>query len=326
MQSATPQYKSKTQIEHILARPELYIADINRNFRFAKCFDSETISLKEVEQSPVMEQLFLNVLNNAIENSKKGDLSSIEIEVTPQQITVKNNCMPISFIRKADSIYIPSMVFGELGNSEIALVNVYSKKYKVKCASSGLLFRQKWENNMRIVNDPTISTYDGQDYISISYSLDFERFNIEEFDQECIQMYKAHCAFASYYHKVPIVFNGHKFELCDMPEYVRLFYPTEYIHYSFTDQYDLCFVETPDNSIHLSFVNGIYTEEGGIHMEEFKNKLSEKLQISRPDLSYKYSLFISCRVIRPTFDSQNKSCFISYDSGKRLLGIKLPEG
>jgi DNA gyrase/topoisomerase IV subunit B len=322
MQNDTPQYKSITQIEHILARPELYIANMDRNHHFAKCFDSKTISLKQVEQSPVMEQLFLKVLNNAIENSKKGDLSLIEIEVTPQRITVKNNCMPISFIRNADSIYVPSMVFGELGNGgdnfEIAFVNVYSKKYKVKCGSSGLLFRQKWENNMRVVNHPTISYYEGPDYISISYSLDF--------DQECIQMYKAHCAFFSYYNKVPIVFNGHKFEVNDLSEYVRLFYPTEYIHYSFSDQYALCFVETPGNSIHLSFVNGMCTEEGGIHMEEFKTKLSERLQISRADLNDKYSLFISCHVNKPTFNSQDRSYFHSYDNGKRSLNIELPGG
>jgi len=325
MQASTPQYKSISQIEYILGHPELYIGSMDRNPRFAKCFDSKTISLKQVKQSPAMEQLFLNLFNNAIENSKKGNLSSIEIEVKPQQITIKNNCTHSSIIRKDDSIYVPPMVFGELGNNgdnfEIALVNVYSKKYKVKCGSSGLLFKQKWENNMGIRNKSTIVSYEGPDYISISYSLDFE-----EFDQECIQMYKAHCAFASYYNKIPIVLNGQKFELNDLSEYVRLFYPTEYIRYSFNDQYDLCFVETPGHSIHLSFVNGICTEEGGIHMMEFKNRLSNRLEISLPDLSYKYSLFISCRVIRPTFNSQDKSCFISYDGGKRSLGIKLPEG
>lgn len=323
-----------SQIDHILKRPEMYISSITKTLRQAKCFDSNKITTKDIKQPEGMEQIFLEILNNAAENAGS---EVIEVSITSNLITVKNYGRYVPVVRNQDDKWIPSIIFGKLRTSRnynnqdnfhngigAKAANIFSKEFSIECADSqnGLLFKQTWKNNMNMKCSPKVFKYKGPGYTQVSYSLNFDRFEVDKFDQEAIELYSYHCARISYIYSVPVNVNDQSFEIKSLLDFAKLFYPdNSSIYYKDPNGiYELCVVNTPNNAMCVSFVNGYHTVNGGIHTKAAYSAL-EKYGIRKEEVS----LFISCHVPKPCFYSAMKDTLGSYDNGKKSLDIEIPE-
>lgn len=354
MTQAANVYQSVTDIEHVLLRPDMYINALERIPRIAKCLNSSEMKIvqKIVTLPEGQEQVFVEILGNAADNvwesREKGiDAGHIEVTVNSEWFIVKNYGLAIPVQQNEIGMWIPQSIFGNLRSSSKyddskkryligknglggKLTNIYSRCFAIECADPqrGILYKQHWQNNMKIVSEPETSPYSGPGYTQVSVSLDFARFGTTGYDMEALEVYAGHCAAVSYTCAVPVMFNGQKFEIKDLFSYAGLFYPVNRasaITYKDPEgTYDLCIIDTPDTgeqgkmcAVNASFVNGIVTSNGGVHVDaaykvivqsiiDFMGKTAEGISITKRDIVNHVSLFISCRINNPKFTSQIK--------------------
>lgn len=353
----TEQYKQLDRIEHVLLRPDLYIGSLSKRQRKTLIYSANEgrIIEAEVSHSEAQEQTFIEILSNAGDNvertrafnvEKKGHsipLGVIEVTMNEKVISVKNGGLFIPITQSENGEYIPDMIFGSLlsgssfddsktrtwiGRNGIGAkaTNIFSKCFEVECTDTDrkLKYTQTWRNNMRDKGKPEIVKYKGEAYTKITFSLDFPRFGEEKYDYEAMSIYAALCCHTAYTSGVPVLFNNQEILVKSIKDYASLYFPLETPHISCKEagNYELCVMDTPSNSITVSFVNGTITKEGGVHVDalyavirEFVvsvlGKSVEGMKFSKKDIAPHLSLFLSCRVKNPEFKSQIKDYLAS---------------
>lgn len=359
------EYTQLSQIEHVLLRADMYLGPVSRMSRPGFCYDLSTkkILQKQVLHSKGQEQAFKEIIGNAADNvlrSRQAGLDPLRIEIAmdAEWVVVKNygRHIPVG-INDQTGKYAIEMIFGSMhsgsnfddeverlyiGKNGIGAkaTNIFSRGFRVRCADpiAGLLYEQLWEFNMSVCHPPTITSYSGPGFTEVSYLLDFERFGVETFDEEALELYAFHAASLSFICKLPVKFNEITFRLNSIVELAGMFF-TKQKSISYTDPkgtYEICLVDTPDAGIHVSFVNGMITENGGAHVDaaykvvvtsivELLGKSVQGIRLTRRDVQNHVSVFISCRLDKPSFVSQVKDT-LAKPEPKLDLPQKLIEG
>ena len=124
---------------------------------------------------------------------------------------------------------------------------------------------------------------DKKAFVEIEYTMDFERFGYDKYPKEAFELYSRHAVDTAFTLKIPVVFNGKKFNIKNAKEYAKLYlgkesvkncilyyvWPegtetvlTKNIHIakdkSVLPIMELCAVDSPDNSEKVSFVNSMF--------------------------------------------------------------------
>lgn len=181
------------------------------------------------------------------------------------------------------------------------LTNIFSKMFRVEIYDGirQLHYVQEWRDNMEIMSDPFVEHYYGPRSMSvISYQLDFPRFDSIQYKPTDVQLYAMHTASTSFIHKIPTTFNGIPLNMIDHGAYPKFLFgekiastaiyhnewptgtPTKKINGVLVAQdptarptVELIVMDTPDAGTHVSFVNGIPTRDGGVHVKEAYSKV-----------------------------------------------------
>lgn len=217
------------------------------------------------------------------------------------------------------------------------------------------------------VIDTSKPRYTGPSYVEIEYFLDFPYFGYNEskYTIDAVCLFHRYSIDFGFTCKIPILFNGVNYNYQNLQQYASLFWDNEtiasaFIHYeweggnepeafkkltkakkheficnpsnpSMIPIVEIMCLDTPDKAVCLSFVNGMMTPHGGIHvdtcyaeisqhlLEEINNNfikknlknskddLYNKLRITAEDLKRHISIIISCRLPDPQHDSQSKT-------------------
>lgn len=233
------------------------------------------------------------------------------------------------------------------------LVNIFSKEFMVTVGDSNnkMWYRQIWNNNMLNQFDPEVKHYDGEAFVEVVFKLDFQRFKYTEYPNEAFKLFARHAADMSFTGKVPVVFNGISLNVQNSGDYAKLYLGQESMQNCITyfqwpantktvikkglevaedpnvvPEIEICAVDTPDEAVCVSFVNGKYTRNGGIHADaafkavsrgvldvvngtkgDKKQKKNKTVKLNVGDVKRHISLFVSCWVGDPKFDNQYKT-------------------
>jgi len=358
-------FKGLTDKGHIYQITDTYIGSdeqVEREewvFRFTK----NQLERRKITVSQAVERLFLEILSNAGDNSFSSrnsgvDPGTIDVTMTDQVITIRNGGLPIPVeINKEMNLYAPEMIFGVLRTSSnydpnvirmgcgrngfgAKLVNIFSKEFKIDIGDNirKKRYRQTWRNNMDIRELPLIESYSGPSYVEVSYKMDFKRFGYEEeaYPPEAFALFGRLCLEMGMNCKVPLVINGTRYDVMDIQNFCKYIFPTEAISTSIVHieeddptYIEICLMDTPDAGETLSYVNGMITRDGGVHVEAvvkgISNVLLEKINSSKmvkllnkedskkkniltiADIRPHISLVMSCRIPNPKFTSQTKT-------------------
>jgi DNA gyrase/topoisomerase IV subunit B len=239
------------------------------------------------------------------------------------------------------------------------LTNIFSKLFTVTIGDehNKRWYRQTWTDNKRSTTDPEIKeNYTGKSFVEITYEMDFERFGYTEYPDAAFRLFSRHCADMSFSGKVPVSFNKTKLNLQKSKDYAKLYLGKDgvknsIVYYQWPEgtpieikkgvKYstqagvvpviEICAVDTPDAAINVSFVNGMWTRNGGVHADAaFKavsttllntinnanNKKKRKkdtktFKLTIKDVKNHVSTFVSCWIGNPKFDSQSKRALMS---------------
>ncbi len=350
------QYQTLSEIQHVLQRPDTYVGTIQKVQRESFCLTTNEnkprIRNCNVLHPEGQEQIFLEGLGNAGDNAWRSreefnppiDPEKIEVTMTQSSVSIKNYGANIPVAQDAEGKWIPNRIFSNLRTGSnfndtkkrlyigknglgIKLTNIYSSVFSIECADPQrqLLYKETWYNNMSQSQSEIVPYYD-IGYTQISYSPDFARFSATEFDTEAFQLYAARCAEVAFTCQLPVIFNGHEFNFKNIFEYASLFGPVSKSNaVSYTDpqgSYELCLVDSPGEAVCISFVNGIITRLGGVHVDEaYKiivaklvnvlGKTIEGISITKRDVVNHVSVFLNCRLNQPKFKSQSKEILTS---------------
>lgn len=355
--SVKPNYVKKDPIEHILSRSDMYVGSkkmkrFNEYVLHHPLGGDEAMRLKlrDIRFPPALLRIFVEILSNAIDNvyrSESGKTPCKKIKVNIDSKTGETrvwndgNIIPIE-LNEQEDCYNHTLIFGHLltgsnydddetrelsGRNGLGgkLCSVFSTQFTVEGVDpqNKKYFKQVWENNMRTVNNPQIKKSSLKTgYTQITWFPDFKRFDIPGYTQDIIDLYSRFVIDTSMLTGVNVYLNDKKIEARKLLQYCKLYSPeAQHVNIK-TDKHNVILCsnpqENPENEFEfVSFVNGVYTRLGGVHVdywsEEIFRPLLKKLnkpnkpQLTVRDIRKFFRLFVVSRIDKPEFDGQDKN-------------------
>lgn len=229
------------------------------------------------------------------------------------------------------------------------------------------LYNGAWENNMKNGPMSKVeSYYEPYGFVEICWYLDFERFGLKEYPDEAFALFARYAADFSLTCKIPVSFNGVKIDVRNIRNYAKLYFNEEQcdkaiLHYEWNGAnkdhpnglspfgasgskecerliseakkadhipiIELMILDTPDEGVCLSYVNGLLTIDGGVHVQEAFSSLSTQIleivntsaekkkkkddtktpKLNIEDIKRHTSIILNCRLPDPKYTSQSKT-------------------
>lgn len=304
------QYKSMTEIEHVLQKPGMYIGSCQliESDMFIADIASETpkIIKKKMMFSAGLERIYEEILLNAFDQTVRDGTGCTEIRVDIDQakglISVMNDGNGIPVIKKTElDCYIPEMLFGQLRTSSNyddsedritggtnglggKLAVIFSSEFTLETvdADQKKSYLQTWTNNMGNKTVPLIKACRKKPFTRISFIPDLSRFEMTSLGDDTVMLMKKRLidiGFASN-PKVKTFFNGVAITIKKPEDYMKLYdHPQDekFIIDDTNERWTVGVVLSNDGYQHASFVNGIHTTNGGSHLTYIADQLSKEI-------------------------------------------------
>jgi DNA topoisomerase-2 len=347
-------YQKKSQLEHVLHRPGMYIGDIDPITAERWILIDSKMSKKLITYSPGLYKIFDEILTNATDHSQRDNsLKKIEVTVNREtgEISIFNDGLGIPVeIHKDLKKYVPEIIFGEFHTSSnyddteartvgglngygAKLTNAFSKKFVVEVSDGKSHYIQTWENNMSKTSGPKVTSSKKKAFVKISFIPDYIRFGMQDgLDEHTYLLFKTRVYDGSAITNkgVVIYFDSDKIPVKDFETYVNLYIgsksETPRVYEKINDRWEVAITLNPyDKFTQVSFVNGISTSDGGTHVDYILNqiiyKLKEQLEKKHKDINIRPSyikdnifVFINSLIENPTFSSQTKENHVTKSS------------
>lgn len=317
--------------------------------------DIPKLVYRSFESNSGLERLFIEAQSNAIDNAWRSAEANvaqtmIEIEVKPDGWTsVKNDGLIIPLeIHEESKLWNPEFIFGRLRTSSnyddteerktsgknglgIKLTNIYSKEFQVEIFDKerSLKYTQVWTDHMKNKKEAVIATLkkSGQpktSYTKISWLPDFSYFSLPNYNEDMIKLFRRYAYDTCMVTGLKVTFNGEVVPSKSLKAYTKAFGSNEVMLLESKDCKVAICGNPPKNKEYrqLSFVNGCYTSEGGVHVDGWMRPLikgiMEKLEAKFKNSKFTYfevkkyfSIVVSASVVRPEFGSQTKNLLVS---------------
>ncbi|KAG4072540.1 hypothetical protein HA402_004629 [Bradysia odoriphaga] len=305
-------YQKKSQLEHILLRPDTYIGSVEETKELMWIFQADPedpkggkMVQKEIRFVPGLYKIFDEILVNAADNKQRDkNMSKIKVDINAETntISVWNDGQGIPVVmHQTEKMFVPTMIFGHLLTSSnyndeeqkvtggrngygAKLCNIFSTKFVVETVSRQYkkCFKQTWGDNMSKAAEPRIADFKGEDYkLPIKGFKDYIDLYIKDFKDD--------------------VGN-----------------PLKVVYENVNDRWEIAMTSSERGFQQVSFVNSIATYKGGRHVDHVTEAITKQLietlkkknkgGISIKPFQVKNHLwvFVNCLIVNPTFDSQTK--------------------
>lgn len=332
-------YKKYTQIEHVLARPGMYVGDTKCTTSDCWIITDNKAELKSCKWNPGIFKIFDEILVNAADEVQRNkSVKCIKVTIKDDEISVFNDSgIPIE-IHPEYKIYIPELIFANLLTSSnyddsrkrttgglnglgAKLTAIFSEYFTVETAKDGKKYNQTFEKNLSKINKPKISTSKSE-YTKITFKPDFQKFGTTGITDDTLSVLTKRvfdiCAITN--KDVSVYLNDKKLTIKDFSDYISAYVGPKkncprVIQETFRWQVGVAPSDTGFQCI--SFVNGISTSDGGSHVDHVVNpiikKVTEIIQEKHKNLTIKQQyikdnlfVFINCLIENADYSSQTK--------------------
>ena len=315
--SVEEMYQKKTQLEHILLRPDTYIGSTERITERMWVFDpGQGMVQRECEYVPGLYKIFDEILVNAADNKQRDpnmDTIKVEIDVDSGVISVLNNgtAVPVQ-MHTTENVYVPELIFGHLltgsnfdddemkvtgGRNGFGakLANIFSTEFVVETedCQRGKHYKQIFRENMGEKEPPAISTVKKhkntrRDWTKITFKPDLARFGMDSLDSDAVAlMTKRVYDMAGSTLGIQVYLNGEKLPIKNFLDYVNLFVqpegegedekPMPLLYQKFGERWEVAVSLSDGQFSQVSFVNSIATIRGGTHVNHVTDQLAKHL-------------------------------------------------
>lgn len=197
------EYQKKSQREHVLLRPDVYVGSMEAREEELPVLDISThaIQIRKVKYIPGILKVFDEILVNAADNYQRDPkMKNIKVKINAKgHVTITNDGRGIPIVKHEKyGIYIPELVMGHLlagsnfddTKERLAggrhgygakLTNIFSTSFTVETGDSQheLEYKQSWHDNMERCDDAIVTPSPGcSDYTRVTFQLDLKRFGL----------------------------------------------------------------------------------------------------------------------------------------------------
>ena len=357
-------YQKKTDKQHVLDSPDTYTGSMEMTEYNTYIFhnDSNKIIQNNINIIPGLYKLFdegivncrdhyVRMLNNNDNNSIP--VTNINISISDDGIiTLQNNGNGIDVVKHPEyDLWVPEMIFGHLRTSTnydknqkkivggkngfgFKLVLIWSKWGSVETIDHNrkLKYYQEFNDNLNVINKPKISKCSKKPYTKVSFKPDYERLGIQNLSSDMINLFKrrVYDIAAITDKSVKVKYNGNMIPVRTFEEYVNLYIgnksETKRCYEIANERWEYIVTLAPNEEFtQVSFVNGIFTRNGGKHVDYLLNQIIKKLiiyikkkkkvDVKSSTIKEQIMLFVRCDIENPSFDSQTKD-FLNTPSSK----------
>jgi DNA topoisomerase II len=321
----------------------------------------------------VFDEIIVNARDQSVKFPSEVTQINVEIDRETGMISVENNGPGIPVVvHKEHKMWLPQMIFGEFnsgsnfnddtqnrtcgGKNGVGgkATNGLSSFFQVETRDSTTekKYVQVWKNNMSELSEPKITTHKSKTKTGtkISFILDWKRFEMEGMDDDFYQLIRrrvydiAACTNST----VTVKLNGERMPYRDFDKYVNLFIgkASETPRVSavlknelvggLNIEWNVTACISTKGFKTISFVNGLYTKDGGKHVDfitsrlykPVKDMLSERTKkgndVQSDHIKQQLFLFINAVVVNPEFNSQSKTKLTSKITDFQFECAKLP--
>ena len=338
-----PIYREMDLHNHILKRPDTYVGSMELQKIDQYVLEENCIVKKQIEVCGAFLRIFIEIISNAVDNflrskSTESKCTKISVGISEEgTITCQNNGMGIPISVNENGTYNGEMIFGRLLTSSnyddsqsrdtsgrngygAKLTNIFSTYFKIEIHDMArqLKYEQTWKENMKLVSPPTIKKFKcKENYIKGVYRPDFERLNTK-LNSDYVDLFSKYVHDISFLtgKDVNVSLNGNKIKLKTIQDYANLYNSTSQgLMLCETEGLSVMIKNSEKEPVHISFVNGIHTPMGGVHVDEVFEKvlrpivkaLNKKgINVTMKDLKARVDVYLKCSVINPTFNGQSK--------------------
>ncbi|XP_011135016.1 DNA topoisomerase 2 isoform X1 [Harpegnathos saltator] len=305
-------YQKKSQLEHILLRPDTYIGSVEPVTEMMWIFDKEKDMMvqKDIKYVPGLYKIFDEILVNAADNKQrdpKMDMIKIDIDSENNTISVWNNGKGIPVvIHKEENMYVPTMIFGHLLTSSnyddeeekvtggrngygAKLCNIFSHRFTVETATKEYRksLKQTWGNNMGKASEPRIKEYHGEDFTKVTFSPDLSKFKMQSLDEDIVALMSRRAYDVAASSKgVKVYLNGTRVPVKNFKDYIDFYIkgkeddvgnPLKIIYENCGPRWEVAITLSDKGFQQMSFVNSIATTKGGRHVDHVTELIVKQL-------------------------------------------------
>jgi DNA topoisomerase-2 len=301
-------YQKKTDREHVLLRPDMYIGDITIQTENLWIYQNEKIEKKPMIYVAGLYKIYDEIIVNARDRTIVDETcDTIKVNINQQEglIEVWNNGQGIPVvIHKEYNIYVPELIFGEFKTSTnyddsqaritggrnglgSKVSNIFSSEFTVETVDTEnkRKFIQTFTNNMAERTKPKIygiKSENPKSYTKISFKPDLAKFGLKEISDDFVALFKkrVYDLAGSSRNTTKVFFNDERIEVIGFKNYIDLYYPdyTSQCIFEENERWQVGIIYVPDNCFEqISYVNGICTYYGGTHVNYVIDVVVKKL-------------------------------------------------
>lgn len=355
-ENLSKKYQQKTDKQHILDNPDTYVGSVENVDAIMWLLDPDTskISEKKIEYIPALYKLFdegiVNCRDHVIRMAQahaNGEediqqVSNIDISISDDgTITMHNDGNGIDVEKHPEyNIWIPEMIFGHLRTSTnynkeeekivggkngfgFKLVLIWSTEGSIETVDHkrGLKYTQHFHDNLTTIDTPKITKCKTKPYTRITFKPDYTRLGIAGMTPDMINLFKRRIYdIAAVTSKtVKVKCNSQLIPVKTFQQYVDLYLSNDSkkVYDAPNDRWEYAVALSPNHEFsQVSFVNGIYTNKGGKHVDYIVGQITRKLvaliekkkkvSVNASAIKEQIIVFIRCDIVNPAFDSQTK--------------------
>lgn len=291
--SVSQRYQKLTQLEHLHARPEMYLGGMELEKIQMWLHDK---GLTEVEVSRGLLKVFEEITSNAFDNVSRGGTTKIQVEVTPEEFSVKNNgaAIPIE-VHEEHGITIPELVFGHFLTGDnyndddtrerggrngygAKLTNAFSTRFYVEVVDTNVKkkLRLTFSNNMRTVQKKITACSLATSYTKVAARIDFPKFGLSAATPLLLQAWERRVwdLAATTPPHVGVYLNKTKLPIKSYKDYCQKWGAC--LYFKVSDTVELAIYQDVHDVPPPSFVNGVECNRG-THIQHWALPLSKKL-------------------------------------------------
>ncbi|KAI8849905.1 DNA topoisomerase [Chytridium lagenaria] len=332
-------YQKKTQLEHILLRPDTYIGSIEGQPGQMWVLEETKFVYKQILYVPGLYKIFDEILVNGEARDPSMDTMKVTIDREKNEVSIYNNGKGIPIeMHAVEGVYVPELIFGHLLTSSnyddtekkvtggrngfgAKLCNIFSKKFVVETGDSETKkkYSQTFSNNMSKKTEPKITAHKEIRHDSLDNDID-ALFRKRAYDVAgCVPGLK-------------VYLDDVRIKIKSFKEYVDLFIPEPtnpgekkptIVYEKFNERWEVAFTPAPESQFQqVSFVNSICTSRGGNHVNYVADQICSQLvelakkkdkkgggMAIKPHLAKSHmAVFVNCLIENPSFDTQTKEC------------------
>ncbi|XP_062001703.1 DNA topoisomerase 2-like [Rosa rugosa] len=306
-------YLKKSQVEHILHRPDTFIGSTARLTQRRWVFENDEMVHRSVSYVPGLCKIFDEILVNAADNKRRNpsmDSLKVTIDVEKNYISVYNNGdgIPVE-IRQRAKVYVPELMFGHLLSSSdyddtvkkttggrngcgAKLTNIFSTKFVIETADGKRQkkYKQVFKDNMGRISEPFITKCkESENWTRVTYQPDLAKFNMTHLEDDVVALMKKQVidmAAGCLGKTVKVDLNGNRVPVKSFLDYVDLYLQSAgksrnaklpRMTAKVNDRWEICVSFSDGVFQQVSFVNGIATIKGGTHVDYVTDQITAHL-------------------------------------------------